>query len=129
MCPVYTVWLPALRAWVQFELYFRVPTQTVTSWATISRPYGTQIWGGQLSRIPGRPYWKQRNLCNTIRPGEAMPFLRICLLLSFVFTAVPLSPARAAGQNRWQVASPNGQIVFVLSSGSSGSGAAPLRYS
>ena len=25
------VWLPALRAWVRFEVYFRVPTQTLTS--------------------------------------------------------------------------------------------------
>jgi alpha-glucosidase len=58
-----------------------------------------------------------------------MPFLRICQLLSFVFAAVLLAPAQDAGQNRWQVASPNGQIVFVLSSGSSGSGPATLRYS
>jgi alpha-glucosidase len=58
-----------------------------------------------------------------------MPFLRFCLLLSFVSAAVFLAPAQDAGQNRWQVASPNGQIVFVLSSGSSGSGPATLRYS
>src|ERR1700721_4618195 len=25
------VWLPALRAWVRFEVYSRVPTQTLTS--------------------------------------------------------------------------------------------------
>jgi alpha-glucosidase len=58
-----------------------------------------------------------------------MSFLRICLLFSFVFVAALLAPAQDAGQNRWQVASPNGQIVFVLSNGSSGSGPVALRYS
>ena len=46
-----------------------------------------------------------------------MPFLRICLLFSFVLAAAFLAPAQDAGQNRWQVASPNGQIVFVLANG------------
>ena len=45
--------------------------------------------------------------------------LRVAVLFSVVFTAV--SPA--AAQNPLQVASPNGQIVFVLSSG------APIDYS
>ncbi len=58
-----------------------------------------------------------------------MPFLRISLVFCFVFAAALLAPAQNAGQNRWQVASPNGQIVFVLSNGSSGAGPAALRYS
>ena len=58
-----------------------------------------------------------------------MPFLRIFLLFSFVFAVVLLASAQDASQNRWQVASPNGQIVFVLSNGSSGTGPAALRYS
>ena len=56
-----------------------------------------------------------------------MPFLRICLLFSFVLAAALVATAQDAGQNRWQVASPNGQIVFVLSNG--GAGPASLRYS
>jgi alpha-glucosidase len=58
-----------------------------------------------------------------------MPFLRISLLFSFVFAVALLASAQDAGQNRWKVTSPNGQIVFVLSNGSSGSGPADLRYS
>ncbi len=58
-----------------------------------------------------------------------MAFLRISLVFCFVFAAALLAPAQDASQNRWQVASPNGQIVFVLSNGSSGAGAAALRYS
>ena len=58
-----------------------------------------------------------------------MPLLRISLVFCFVFATVLLAPAQDAGQNRWQVASPNGQIVFVLSSGGSGAGPAALRYS
>ena len=58
-----------------------------------------------------------------------MPFLRISLVFCFVFGAGLLARAQDAGQNRWQVASPNGQIVFVLSNGSSGAGPAALRYS
>ncbi len=58
-----------------------------------------------------------------------MPFLRICLLFSFVSAVALLAPAQDAGQNRWQAASPNGQIVFVLSNAASGAGPATLRYS
>ena len=58
-----------------------------------------------------------------------MPFLRISLVFCFVFAAALLAPAQDAGQNRWQVASPNGQIVFVLSNGGLGVGPASLRYS
>jgi alpha-glucosidase len=58
-----------------------------------------------------------------------MLLLRICLLFSFVFAAALFAPAQDAGQNRWQVASPNGQIVFVVSNGGSGAGAAALHYS
>ncbi len=58
-----------------------------------------------------------------------MPFLRIFLLFSFVFTVALLASAQDASQNRWQVASPNGQIVFALSNESSGTGPAALRYS
>src|ERR1700722_19198089 len=58
-----------------------------------------------------------------------MPFLRICLVFCFVLAAALLAPAQDAGQNRWQVASPNGQIVLILSNGSSEAGPAALRYS
>ncbi len=58
-----------------------------------------------------------------------MPFLRTSLLFSFVFAATLLAAAQDASQNRWQVASPNGQIVFVLSNVSSGGAPATLRYS
>ena len=58
-----------------------------------------------------------------------MPLLRICLRICFVFAAAFLAPAQDAGQGRWQVTSPNGQIVFVLSNGSLGAGPAALRYS
>ena len=51
-----------------------------------------------------------------------MPFLRISLVFCFVFAAALLAPAQDAGQNRWQVGSPNGQIIFVLSNGGSGVG-------
>ena len=58
-----------------------------------------------------------------------MTFLRISLVFCFVLAAALLAPAQDAGQNRWQVASPNGQIVFALSNGSSGAGPAALHYS
>jgi hypothetical protein len=29
------VWLPALRAFVRFEVYFLVPTQTLPDWADV----------------------------------------------------------------------------------------------
>ena len=60
---------------------------------------------------------------------------KLCLFCGFPWCfalfsrAGLLAPAQDAGQNRWQVASPNGQIVFVLSNGGSGGGPASLRYS
>jgi alpha-glucosidase len=58
-----------------------------------------------------------------------MPFLRLSLLFSFVSATCLLAPGQDAGQNRWQVASPNGQVVLVLSNASPGAGPAELRYS
>jgi hypothetical protein len=52
------VWLPALRAWIRFEVYFRVPTQTLTSRVTPSRPSGTQFGKGSFnadSEAPTHP--------------------------------------------------------------------------
>jgi alpha-glucosidase len=57
-----------------------------------------------------------------------MPFLRVSLLFSFVSAAALLASAQDAGQNHWRVASPNGQVVFILTNTSSEGGPAPLRY-
>ena len=58
-----------------------------------------------------------------------MLFLRLFLLFSFISAAILVAPAQDAAQNQLRVVSPNGQIVFVLSNGTSGSGQAALRYS
>jgi hypothetical protein len=42
------VWLPALRAWVRFAVYFRVPTQTLPGWVILSHPRSTS--SGQALR-------------------------------------------------------------------------------
>jgi alpha-glucosidase len=56
-----------------------------------------------------------------------MLVLRLFLLFSFISAAILVAHAQDAAQNQLQVVSPNGQIVFVLSNGSSGKAA--LRYS
>jgi alpha-glucosidase len=58
-----------------------------------------------------------------------MPVLRLFLLFLFISAATLVAFAQVPAQNQLQVVSPSGQIVFVLSNETSGSGQAALRYS
>jgi hypothetical protein len=48
------VWLPALRAWVRFEVYFRVPTQTRKGWGSIRRRPERRRRGTKPGPAPSR---------------------------------------------------------------------------
>jgi hypothetical protein len=66
------VWLPALRAWVRFEIYFRVPTQPFRAGLTFgSRPYGPRSDSRSIFEFPHRLF-RAGLMFGTGPPGLAL---------------------------------------------------------